>query len=57
MSCAICRRSSCTQSFHSLAEQERYSEVISLYEKGPAFREMAKELKDKIDAMDIDEDI
>lgn len=39
--CDICGRSSCCPSFHSLEEQERYEEVIELFDK-------ARELRDRI---------
>ena len=41
MSCDICGKGSCTVSFHSLAEQERYEKVIEAFEK-------ARDLRDKI---------
>jgi transcription elongation factor Elf1 len=41
MSCFICGRSSCTESFHSLEEQELYAPAIDLMER-------ARDLRDKI---------
>ena len=43
MSCDICGRGNCTPSFHSLEEQERYSDVIDAFDK-------ARDLRDKIRA-------
>jgi hypothetical protein len=33
MSCYICRRGSCTPSFHSLEEQEAYEDADTAYEE------------------------
>jgi transcription elongation factor Elf1 len=38
MSCDICGRGSCTESFHSLEEQERYEKVIDAFEKARDLR-------------------
>lgn len=43
MACDICGRGSCTESFHSLEEQERYATVIEAFEK-------ARELREKVRA-------
>ena len=32
MSCPICQRGNCTESFHSLEEQEAFSEATAAYE-------------------------
>lgn len=47
MSCAICQRSSCTQSFHSLEQQERYFEVICAMDSGQF--DLAQKLREKIE--------
>ena len=39
MSCDICGRGSCCNSFHSLEEQERFSAVIEAFEKARELRE------------------
>ena len=49
MSCDICGRGSCTQSFHSLWEQERYEKVIELFEQ-------ARSLRDELRDMDAPEE-
>ncbi len=38
MSCDICGRGSCRESFHSLEEQERFEKVIEAFEKARALR-------------------
>jgi len=43
MSCDICRSSSCTAAFHSVEEQERYTEVILAFERA---RELRRELEE-----------
>lgn len=55
MSCPICRRQACIQSFHSLEEQERFEkrqnmpdDVDTLRELLQAEREEVKELKREI---------
>lgn len=47
MSCDICGRSSCTSSFHSIAEQERYEKVIEAFEKA---RTLRARVRNEIDA-------
>ena len=49
MSCDICGRGSCTQSFHSLEVQEQFEIVIALFEK-------ARELREQIQAEEQDAD-
>lgn len=39
MSCHICGRGGCASWMHSLEEQERYAEVIELFEKAEELRE------------------
>lgn len=41
MSCDICGRGSCCNSFHSLEEQERYEKVIAAFDR-------ARELRDEV---------
>lgn len=41
--CDICGRGACTESFHSLEEQERYAEVIEAFDR-------ARELRAKVRA-------
>ena len=41
MTCRICNRSSCTESYHSLAEQERWERLYSMNE-----RELREEIID-----------
>lgn len=45
MSCDICGRGSCTTSFHSHDEQERYEHVIEAFEKA---RELRAAVRDQI---------
>ena len=46
MACDICGRGNCTESFHSLEEQERYSDVIDLFEKA---RDLRSKVKNEIE--------
>ena len=39
MSCDICGRTGCVESFHSLEEQERFSESTEAFEKAREIRE------------------
>ncbi len=47
MACDICGRGSCTPSFHSLEEQEIYSEVIDLFDKARDLREKVGREQDR----------
>ena len=47
MSCDICGRSSCTESFHSLEEQEQYEKVIEAFERA---RELRAQVRAEIKA-------
>ena len=38
MSCDICGRSSCCNSFHSLEEQEKYSKAIEAFDRAREIR-------------------
>lgn len=49
MSCDICGRSSCAESFHSLEEQARFEKSTALFEK-------ARELRAKIRAEQNEEE-
>ena len=56
MSCSICHRSSCTRSFHSIEEQERFDarqemsdDVDSLREEVQELQERVSELEDEIE--------
>lgn len=44
--CDICGRGSCSESFHSLEEQERYEEVIAAFDKA---RELRQKVRDELD--------
>ena len=46
MSCDICGKGNCTESFHSTVEQERYEKVIELFERA---RELREKIRDEID--------
>lgn len=46
--CAICGRGACSESFHSLEEQERYAPAIEAFEK-------YLEIREKIASQDEDE--
>lgn len=45
--CDICGRGSCRPSFHSLGEQERYSEVIEAFDRA---RELRAKVRAEIEA-------
>lgn len=45
MSCHICGRGACCDSFHSLEEQTRYAKVIAAFEKAEDLR---RELREQI---------
>jgi hypothetical protein len=45
MTCDICGRGACANSFHSLAEQERYADVIAAFDRA---REMRADLRDEL---------
>lgn len=47
MSCVICGRNSCSESFHSLEEQERYEKVIDAFERA---RELRAQVRAEIEA-------
>ena len=47
MSCDICGRGSCSESLHSLEEQERYEKVIEAFEKA---RELRAQVRSEIEA-------
>lgn len=46
MACLICDRSSCTESFHSSEEQERFAPAIELFEKA---RELRAQIRNEIE--------
>ncbi len=48
MSCDICGRSSCCNSFHSLAEQEKYEKVIELFDKARELREEIRNEREEL---------
>lgn len=52
MACDICGRGSCTESFHSLEEQERYEKVIEAFEKA---RELRAQLRAELEAEEAEE--
>lgn len=52
MSCDICGRGSCTESFHSLEEQERYEKVIEAFEKA---RELRAQVRAELEAEEGEE--
>lgn len=39
MACRICMRGSCTESFHSLEEQELYAEALNAYDDADDLKE------------------
>ena len=39
MACRICLRSSCTQSFHSIEEQDEYEEALDAYDDADYVKE------------------
>ena len=47
MACDICGRGNCTESFHSLEEQERYEKVIEAFEKA---RDMRAQVRAELEA-------
>lgn len=48
MSCSICRRGSCTRSFHSIEEQERFDAREEMSDDVETLREEVQELQDRI---------
>jgi transcription elongation factor Elf1 len=53
--CDICGRSSCTESFHSLEEQERYSKVIEAFERARELRaQLRQEIQDEAAAKAVE---
>jgi predicted ribosome quality control (RQC) complex YloA/Tae2 family protein len=44
MVCRICLRGSCSQSFHSLEEQESYGEALDAYDEADEIEEKNKKL-------------
>lgn len=53
MSCDICGRSSCTESFHSIEEQKRYEKVCEAFERA---RQMRQQVRDQIDEEETQEE-
>lgn len=51
MSCEICGRNSCSYSFHSIGEQERYDEQFSKHE------DKISDLKDRISQLEKENEI
>lgn len=48
MSCDICSRSSCTNSFHSIEEQRRFSDVIDAFDRARDLRDnVRKEIEEE----------
>jgi len=47
VSCDICGRSSCIASFHSLVEQEQYSDVIEAFKRARRLRARTRALLDE----------
>lgn len=45
MSCRICSRSSCTESFHSLEEQERFEKASKIADDPRAIAELLSEIE------------
>lgn len=52
MSCDICGRSSCTESFHSLEEQKRYEKVCEAFERA---RQLRQQVRDQMDEEEAEE--
>lgn len=53
MSCDICGRGNCTESFHSLEEQERYEKVIEAFEKA---RELRAKVRAEIEEEELEQE-
>jgi len=53
MSCDICGRGSCCDSFHSLEEQQRYEKVIEAFDKA---RELRAQVRAELEAEESEED-
>lgn len=51
--CDICGRGSCTESFHSIEEQDRYSDVIAAFD---AARDLRDKVRAEIEAEETDSD-
>lgn len=47
MSCDICGRGNCIESFHSAEEQRRYEKVIEAFDRA---RELRREVREEIEA-------
>ncbi len=57
MSCRICKRGSCTESFHSFEEQNLYEKKIELMERGKEWlMERVLELEEELAAVRLRED-
>ena len=58
MTCRICARGSCTQSFHSLEEQEKYEVALDAYNDADDIKEenrkCQKELEDQIELLETE---
>ena len=56
MSCEICRRSSCTRSFHSLESQNRHDEIINLSEHNTTIdlAEMVYDLQEQVKQLELE---
>ena len=56
MTCRICLRNSCTESFHSLEEQEKYEVALDAYSDADDLKEehrkRQKELESEIEALE-----
>lgn len=48
MSCRICRRSSCTESFHSFEEQDRFAQREAMPDDVDTLRRMVQEAAEEI---------
>lgn len=50
MSCRICKRSSCTESFHSLEEQDLFTQRQTMPDNTDTLRRMIQEIKSELES-------
>jgi peptidoglycan hydrolase CwlO-like protein len=54
MSCRICHRSSCTESFHSLEDQERFAAREAMSDDVDTLRRQVQDLQGEITSLKAD---
>lgn len=54
MSCDICAKASCAASFHSLAEQAQYADVIEAFKRARRLRARTRALLDEWEGAVLD---